>query len=246
MQGIKYIFMARRIQRKLKQTYNVAPRGFVETMMNEEDLNIVYTSEVFQPNIHLFDKQKYAFIGPSITNRKNDIDQTDYAALPHPLIYFSMGTIWNGSIQMDDLIQALASCGYSVVVSGMDPDNENPYGKNVIIRKHVNQIEVLKHCDVFITHGGMNSVNEALYWGVPLCIHPFQTEQAIVADRVVEMGCGIRMEELTPQAVLNTVSALINNPSYRENCKIIGESFRNAGGVSVGVDKILKHIHQIY
>ena len=243
LQGVKNILSARKMQRALFKKYGVQPRSFVETMMNEEGLNIVYTSEAFQPNEQLFDKQQYAFIGPSITERKNDVDKTNYASLSHPLVYLSMGTIWNGIIRIDEIIHALASCGYSVVVSGIDTDTDNPYGKNVILRKYVNQIEVLKHCDVFITHGGMNSVSEALYWGVPLCIHPFQTEQAIVADRVVELGCGLKIDGFDPHTVLEMVSVLQQDNTYKANCEIIASSFRQAGGVKAGVDRILAYVN---
>lgn len=38
---------------------------------------------------------------------------------------------------------------------------------NIHNYKSVPQIEVLKQADVFVTHGGMNSVSEALVQGVP-------------------------------------------------------------------------------
>ena len=241
LSGIKYILKARKLQRTSLKKYGVQPRSMVETMMNEESLNIVYTSDVFQPHIEKYDSEKYAFIGPSITERKNDSDITDYSQLPHPMVYLSMGTVWKGAFDMDSLIRSFTKQGYSLVMAGVELTGGIAYGENVIVKKHINQIEVLKHCDVFITHGGMNSVNEALYWGVPLCLHPFQTEQAIVADRVVEFGCGLRINTLDTNTIIRNVDRLLKEKSFRKNSEKLGVSFREAGGVSAGVDRILEY-----
>ena len=47
-----------------------------------------------------------------------------------------------------------------------------------IIRPFVNQGEILKHADLFITAGGMNSIHEALYYGVPCLMCPQQGRTA--------------------------------------------------------------------
>jgi UDP:flavonoid glycosyltransferase YjiC (YdhE family) len=45
--------------------------------------------------------------------------------------------------------------------------------------------------DVFITHAGMNSVNESICKGVPMILLPHTYEQKLIADRIVELGLGI-------------------------------------------------------
>ncbi len=49
--------------------------------------------------------------------------------------------------------------------------------------------------DVFVTHSGMNSVNESLYYGVPMVLFPQHSEQRMVANRVVHLGAGIMLKE---------------------------------------------------
>ena len=56
---------------------------------------------------------------------------------------------------------------------------------------YVNQIAVLEKADAFITHCGMNSVSEALYFKVPLVMYPQTNEQKGVAFRVNELGAGL-------------------------------------------------------
>ena len=52
----------------------------------------------------------------------------------------------------------------------------------------MSQLEVLQHADVFVTHGGMNSSSEALYYGVPLVVIPVTGDQPFVAKRLTEVG----------------------------------------------------------
>ena len=66
--------------------------------------------------------------------------------------------------------------------------------ENFIVKNSVDQISVLQTADVFITHCGMNSVNESLYFGVPMVLFPQHSEQRIVADRVAELGAGIKLK----------------------------------------------------
>ena len=61
---------------------------------------------------------------------------------------------------------------------------------NFIIRPFVNQGEILKHADLFITAGGMNSIHEALYYGVPCLMCPQQGEQRLNAGQFEALGFG--------------------------------------------------------
>ena len=68
---------------------------------------------------------------------------------------------------------------------------------NFIVRPFVNQGEILKHASLFITAGGMNSIHEALYYGVPCLICPQQGEQLLNAKRFEAMGFGRRLRKKT-------------------------------------------------
>ena len=61
---------------------------------------------------------------------------------------------------------------------------------NFIIRPFVNQGEILKHADLFITAGGMNSIHEALYYGVPCLMCPQREEQRLNAGQFEALGFG--------------------------------------------------------
>jgi UDP:flavonoid glycosyltransferase YjiC (YdhE family) len=57
---------------------------------------------------------------------------------------------------------------------------------------------VLRRADLFITHGGFNSVQEGLVAGVPLLLFPQMQEQVFNAERVSELGAGLRLRRATP------------------------------------------------
>ncbi|WP_307102242.1 nucleotide disphospho-sugar-binding domain-containing protein [Arthrobacter globiformis] len=79
-----------------------------------------------------------------------------------------------------------------VVSTGQtDPALLGPLPANVLASRFVPQLEVLARAALFVTHGGMNSVNEAMYAGVPMLVIPQGAEQPLVAGRVAESGAGL-------------------------------------------------------
>jgi MGT family glycosyltransferase len=170
------------------------------------------------------------------------VDQTDYSTLGKPLIYISLGTILNSQDFYLKCFDAFRSFSGRVVLSignkGRIDDLEN-IPENFIIKNHVNQLEILQHAGVFITHGGMNSVHEGIYYGVPLCVYPFQVEQESVARRVAETGCGIILKDLNSDLIKKSVARLIYEPQFKDNCQKLSASFQRSGGYKTGVDYIL-------
>lgn len=241
LSGLHKMWKARRVQEDLFKRFGIKPRLFLDTMMNEQPLNIVYGSRFFQPDSSSLSEEKYKFVGPIIGPRPNDSDRTDYSKMKRPLIYVSMGTVWADHYSVDLVSHALANLGGTLVFSGAQPSGASRR-ENVLVMNHVNQLEVLKYCDVFVSHGGMNSVNESLFYRVPICVFPFQTEQETVADRVVELKCGIRLKKLRERELAIGVNELLHNPEYKINCSRVSESFKEAGGSQRAVSFILDHV----
>jgi MGT family glycosyltransferase len=240
LRGILLMIKAYSTQKELCKLNGTTPLHFIDSMMNEEPLNIVYNSREFQPHQEYYNQQ-YQFVGPSIAVRSKDPDTTDYAALKRPLIYISMGTIWTGSYDIRVLIKALEEFKCTLVFSCSE-NIDIGQTENVYVRNHVNQLEVLKHADLFITHGGMNSVNEGLFNHVPLCIYPFQAEQDEVAYRVVELGCGEILENMSEAEIKIKVRKILRNKEYTDNCIYIANSFKDSGGYKKASDIILNYI----
>ena len=145
----------------------------------------------------------------------------------------------------ENCVEAFRDSDCQVVVSvGKDTDIsafEN-VPEHIQLHSFVDQVAVLEKADVFVSHCGMNSASESLYFGVPLVLFPQTTEQGGVANRVEELGAGKRLADSRAETIRQTVDAVLSNGSYREKAVEIGDSFRNCSGVAGAADLIEKQI----
>jgi MGT family glycosyltransferase len=111
---------------------------------------------------------------------------------------------------------------------------------NFIVRPSVPQLQILERAALFITHGGMNSVQEGLYYNVPLLVVPQQTEQTYVARRVQELGAGLALmkHQVTAPRLAAFAARILGESSFRDKAELLGSSLRQAGGYRRAVDEI--------
>ncbi len=112
---------------------------------------------------------------------------------------------------------------------------------NFVVRPHVPQMEVLGRASAFVTHGGMNSVSESLFQGVPVVVIPQMGEQEVVGRRVEEIGAGIHLakQDVSAEKLRESVARLLTDGRFREQAAVVRESFRTAGGVARAADAIV-------
>lgn len=214
-------------------------KGVLSMIQNDNETNtIVYTSPEFQPYAETF-SDKYTFIGPSIRKLDYEVRKSKKKS-----IFISLGTVNTQNTPFfKNCIAAFKDSDTDVVISVGNDININQLGRipsNIQVEKSVNQIEVLQKTDIFITHCGMNSVNEALYYEVPLILFPQTTEQGGVAYRVRELGAGIYLKDININSIREAVSEISENSIYKEHARKIAKDFRNCGGPKLAVDKILE------
>ena len=214
-------------------------KNILDIIGNDDNTHtIVFTSPEFQPCSETF-SEKYAFVGPSIRSSTDEIEKKR-----DKLIYISMGTVNNDMMPFyKTCISAFKDTDYQVIMSvgnlvSMDDFGQLP--ENVLVFSYVDQIAVLKKADVFVSHSGMNSVSEGLYFEVPLVLLPQTTEQKGVAERVLELGAGIKPDKTNGISVLNAVKQILSDNTYKKNAEKIAEGFKNCSGAKGAADKILK------
>lgn len=113
---------------------------------------------------------------------------------------------------------------------------------NFVVRPYVPQLAVLKQADLFITHGGVNSVHQALYHGVPMLFVPQQVEQGLVAARMAELGAGLVLRKQTVSSLQLTTSRLLDDSSYRLQATALGGGLKAAGGINRAADAIVSFV----
>ncbi|THF82200.1 macrolide family glycosyltransferase [Cohnella fermenti] len=232
--------------------YGVEAGAPYETFCNPAPLTLVYTTREFQPDGPAFGSG-YAFVGPSIAPRAVPGD-FDWAAIEgRKPIYISLGTVFNQAPDFYRLcFEAFKNAGRPVVLSAGERTRLSDLGDipaSFIVRSYVPQTEVLRHAGLFITHGGMNSVHEGLYCGVPLVVVPQGADQPVIAERVSQLGAGIRlqMQGLTAEGLREAADRALSDASYAREVERVGESFRRAGGFRQAADRIaeFKQRHSI-
>lgn len=104
-----------------------------------------------------------------------------------PLIYISLGTVLNQNRTFyKNCIEGLKDLDCQVIMSVGEKTDLASFGdlpEKIKVYPRVDQLKVLQQADVFITHCGMNSVSESLYFGVPTVLFPQHSEQMMVANR---------------------------------------------------------------
>lgn len=240
-QLLRLLLSMPRINRDLKRlrSRGYPVRSILDIIANDEKTHtIVYTSPEFQPCSETF-PDNYAFVGPSIRPAAAPLKKTR-----EKLIYISMGTVNNAMLELyRRCVEALGETGHQVILSIGDrvrPEELEPHPANIEAYPQVDQIAVLEQADVFLTHCGMNSVSEALYFGVPLVMVPQTTEQGAVAARVETLGAGLRLKQTDPASILEAVTTLLTTPAYRENAASISAGFRRCTHAQGAADHILK------
>jgi MGT family glycosyltransferase len=206
-----------------------------------QPLNLVFTSPEFQPHADLFDRS-YRFVGPSIGARPDDATFA-VEELHDPVLYLSLGTVFGADPRvLRHLALELATFSGSVVVSTgqTDPEQLGTLPGNVVARRTVPQLEVLSRAAVFVTHGGMNSANEALFNGVPMVVIPQGADQPLVAARVAGLDAGIAISpaDLADGVVRAAARSVLTQDRFRAAAAELCTAQRRAGGYLRAADEV--------
>ena len=113
---------------------------------------------------------------------------------------------------------------------------------NIRIEKFVPQLNVLKHTDVFITHGGKNSINEALKFGVPMLFFPAGGEQEYNANLIEYLKVGInfskKIKSFGKEEMTSVLNKLFNDNEIKLAIKNLSKKHKN-DGADLAYEKIV-------
>ncbi|MFY1693043.1 glycosyltransferase [Plantactinospora sp. WMMB782] len=145
-------------------------------------------------------------------------DEVDFAALDRidpdrPLVYVSFGTIFYRRPELlRTVILGAAATGAQVIAAVGDLAEELGLPDEVLTAPYLPQREVLERADVFITHGGYNSVAESIRAATPMLVIPLAVDQPVQAYFVGGAGFGTALDPagVTGQAVADAVTELLD------------------------------------
>ncbi len=171
--------------------------------------------------------------GKQLCKYQIDIDNTYYCMPPMRLqsekqlmkkgIYISFGSIVSDALLIERIIELLIPLNeYLYVNSGSFTcylKHKYPF---VNFYEFAPQIDLLQRCKVFITHGGMNSIREAIGAGIPLVVIPLVNDQFVNAEMVEENGFGILVDYKSDDfdnSLIECINKVITNSHYINNIR---------------------------
>jgi polyene glycosyltransferase len=106
------------------------------------------------------------------------------------------------------------------------------------------QLDVLAHPNVrvFFNHAGANSFHEGVHFGKPMLILPLWFDCNDIAERAVDSGVGLvvdQPETIDPDEVVGKLTRLLTEESFRAQAGHWAERQRATGGVRTAADLIL-------
>lgn len=215
-----------------------------EIIYNPPKLNLVYTLREYQPYEDEFPEKQYKFLGPSIYKRESK--EFDFVKTDKPVIYISLGTVLKGAVSFfQTCIDAFSQEDVDIIISVGQKFNVKKLkniSSNIHIYSTVPQLQVLEMADVFVTHGGMNSVSEALVYGVPMVVIPFVSDQPVNARCIERLGVGKRMEytQVNCISLKETFLSVLSDGEIKDNLEkiktLIDKAPGNAGGAEMIID----------
>lgn len=179
-------------------------------------------------------------IGPMLDiERKGTVFDWRIIQNSNPVVYCALGTLAHAYyanylsflqkvisvFEKNAKINLIMSVGEHVDIEDLSVKKTNIYLFN-----KVPQMEILKRSTIMITHGGINSIKECIYFAVPMLVYPVGlfTDQQGNAARVAYHKLG-KMCSITDSAVKieSDIGKVLSKNIYRENVSRMQSIFNN-------------------
>ena len=157
------------------------------------------------------------------------------------LVYLSLGSLGGADVElMQRIIDAMAHSRHRFIVSKGPQAPKVDLAANMVGAQTLPQTKVIPQVDLVITHGGNNTTTESLHFGKPMVLLPLFWDQYDNAQRMHELGFGIRLAtyEFTPDELNEAVEKLLVDTELRARMDEMGKRIRARDGLTKGADII--------
>jgi UDP:flavonoid glycosyltransferase YjiC (YdhE family) len=166
-----------------------AETGDVLLLNYPAELHDQNRARLFPPN---------AFLGSAVREEADDSEVRRWLAQDtRPIVYVSFGSFL--SVRGDVLARvagALRGLDVRVAIAtgSSSPEELGPVPPSWFVRGFLPQVTLLRRAALAVSHGGNNTVTEAITSGVPLLLLPFSTDQFAGAAAVEAAGLGVALD----------------------------------------------------
>ncbi|XP_015681205.1 2-hydroxyacylsphingosine 1-beta-galactosyltransferase [Protobothrops mucrosquamatus] len=226
--GVSFLILPK--YERIIQKYNVQPARSMYELVHESSLWMLCTDVALEfprptlPNV--------VYVGGILTKPASPLPEDLQTWVNGAnengfvLVSFGAGVKYLPENIADKLAHALARLPQRVIwrFSGKNPRN---LGNNTKLIEWLPQNDLLGDSNIkaFLSHGGLNSIFETMYHGVPVVGIPLFGDHYDTMTRVQAKGMGILLnwKTLTEDELYNALVKVINDPSYRRQARKLSE-----------------------
>jgi hypothetical protein len=144
----------------------------------------------------------------------------------------SLAAIAEAAARLEECTVVLATAGIALDTGGLPP--------HVHAVDHVPQPLLLEAADLFLTHGGFNSIRESLRTATPMAVLPLFLDQYSNARRVQELGVGRRISTPTPDGIATICREVLADSGIRARVRRSRLAMLNLPPIATAVDDLVK------
>ncbi len=198
-------------------------------------LTIAFTTEEFSG----VSMEGIAQVGPSLPlhqrGDETELSEWNLEDYSIPLIYASFGSQVfyqpDFFLKIIEAVQGKEVRLIAAVHELQDAARFHDLPHNVTICGYAPQLAILQRANLLITHGGANSVMEALATATPVLIQPICNDQFHQSWFVENAGCGstIDLDALSPEELWKKIQRTIEDPELNTRVLEIAKSYQSDG-----------------
>ncbi|MEW5990967.1 MAG: nucleotide disphospho-sugar-binding domain-containing protein [Chloroflexota bacterium] len=157
------------------------------------------------------------------------------------LVYLSLGSLGSADVGlMQRLVDVMGGTRHRVIVSKGPLADQISLHDNMTGAGFLPQPAILPQVDLVITHGGNNTVTEAFHHGKPMIVLPLFWDQVDNAQRVHELGFGVRLSTygFEDGELTGAVDRLVGDAGLRDRLATMSARVRSTSGTARAAELI--------
>jgi MGT family glycosyltransferase len=157
------------------------------------------------------------------------------------LVYLSLGSLGSADVAlMERLVDVLSRTRHRYIVSKGPQADQFELAGNMWGEARLPQTSILPLVDLVLTHGGNNTTTESLHFGKPMIVLPLFWDQYDNAQRMDELGFGVRLDTYTfeEHEMHDAIERLLGDEVLRARLRAQGQRIAAANGTTVAADLI--------
>jgi MGT family glycosyltransferase len=246
LRGMGDFVRFRRAARRLQRQHGTSRDRLKDTLLGSASLNLVYTSREFAYLGERFD-ESYRFLGPPPLETENAAELGG----KRNLILISLGTVYNqrqafykGCVEAfaEEQIPVVMLLGKETRIDTVGPVPAHFRVEN-FLPEQSDFLALLRRAALLVTHSGLNSVHQALWYGVPMLSWPQMAEHTFTAWRVQNLGAGEMLKNLRPAQIRLQARRILSDDRYARAAAEVGTTLQNAGGPAKAVSDIFAFLN---